>query len=125
MSNTVDNRGVELGFDNKQFESGVKQSTASLDTLKKSLDLDAQAKSLQNLSNAGKSFSMGPIAEGVQGLADRFSTLGIIGMTVIQNLTNKAIELGNKLWQSITAPAKQGFGEYETQMNAIQTILAN
>ena len=125
MSNTVDNRAVNLGFDNKQFESGVKQSVSSLDALKKGLDLTEQAKSLQNLANAGKSFNIGPIADGVQNISNRFSALGIVGMTVIQNLTNAAIELGKKMWQSITAPAKQGFSEYETQMNAIQTILAN
>lgn len=125
MSNTVDNRAVQLGFDNKQFESGVKESTNSLDKLKKSLDLEGQAKSLQNFSNAGKSFNVTGIADGVQNLSNRFSTFGIIGMTVLQNLTNSAIQFGKKLWQSITAPAKMGFSEYETQMNAIQTIMAN
>ncbi len=125
MSNTVDNRAVHLGFENQQFETGVKTSVDSLDKLKKSLDLTEQAKSLQNLSNTGKSFNLSGISEGVQNVSNRFSALGIIGMTVLQNLTNSAIEFGKKLWTSLTAPAKQGFSEYEVQMNSIQTILAN
>lgn len=125
MSNTIDNRAVQLGFDNKQFESGVQTSLTSLDKLKKGLDLNEQAKSLQNLSNAGKSFTLGNISEGVQNLSNRFSAFGIIGMTVLQNLTNAAIQFGQKLWTSLVAPAKQGFTEYEVQMNAIQTIMAN
>lgn len=125
MSNTVDNRAVHLGFDNKQFEEGTKQSTASLNALKKSLDLTEQTKGLQNFSDAAKSMQLSGIADGVQKISDRFSMFGIIGMTVLQNLTNKAIEFGQKLWQNIIGPAKQGFAEYEVQMNAIQTIMAN
>jgi len=125
MSNTVDNRAVHLGFENQQFESGVKTSVASLDKLKKSLDLTEQAKSLQNLSNAGKTVNLGGIADGVQNLSNRFSAFGIIGMTILQNLTNSAIQFGHKLWNALVTPAKQGFSEYEIQMNAIQTIMAN
>ena len=125
MSNTVDNRAINLGFDNKQFESGVKQSTDSLDKLKKGLDLSEQAKGLHNLASAGRAFNIGPIAEGVQNISSKFSVLGVIGFTVLQNLTNAVVELGNKMWKSISQPAKQGFSEYETQMNAIQTIMAN
>ena len=125
MSNTIDNRAVNLGFDNKQFESGVKTSISSLDALKKGLDLNEQAKSLQKLGEAGKSFNLSHIADGVQNISNRFSAFGIIGMTILQNLTNAAIEFGKKIFTALVAPAKQGFSEYETQMNAIQTILAN
>jgi len=125
MSNTIDNRAINLGFDNKQFETGVKQSTDSLDKLKKGLDLTEQARSLQNLAAAGRAFNIGPIAEGVQNISSKFSALGVIGITVLQNLTNAVMDLGKKMWTSITAPAKKGFSEYETQMNAIQTIMAN
>lgn len=125
MSNTVDNRLVEMGFDNKQFESGVKTSTDSLNGLKKALNLDESAKSLTNLSNVSRSFSLAGISEGVQNISSKFSALGVIGLTVIQNLTNAAINFGKKLVSSITAPMKTGLAEFETQINAIQTVLAN
>lgn len=125
MSNTVDNRVVELGFDNKQFESGVKQSTSTLDSLKKSLNLDEASKSLLNLNAAGKKFNIGNISEGVQNVSNRFSTLGIIGMTVIQNLTTAALNYGKKIADNLLRPMKSGLQEYETQMNAVQTIMAN
>lgn len=124
MSTTIDNRAVHLGFENQQFESGVKTSVDSLDKLKKSLDLTEQAKGLQNLSNSSKSFNLGGISEGVQNVSNRFSTFGIIGMTVLQNLTNKAIELGQKMLRAITVPVKMGFSEYELKMGSIQTIMA-
>ena len=55
---SVDERIVEMRFDNAQFEKGVRQSTESLDKLKKNLRLEDAAKGLQNLERAGKSFSI-------------------------------------------------------------------
>lgn len=123
---SVDNRIVNMQFNNGQFEGGVHTSIKSLEELKKSLNLDAQARSLENLNNAGKNFNLSTIADGVQKLADRFSTMGIIGMTVISNLTTAAMRLGNRLADAIVMqPIKQGFSEYELKMNSIQTILTN
>lgn len=126
MSSTVDNRVVEAQFNNKQFEENVKTTIKSLDNLKKGLNLSDSAKSLNTLANAGRTFSLAGIADGVSVISDRFSALGIIGMTVLQNLTTAAMNLGRQMLNTIVlGPLRQGFAEYETQMNAIQTILAN
>jgi tape measure domain-containing protein len=125
MSSTVDNRVVEMGFNNQQFEKGVKTSTESLEGLKKSLDLTESAKGINALNAAGKNVKLGNIADGVKSVSSRFSALGIIGMTVLMNLANSAVEYGKKIVQGMVQPLKEGFAEYETQMNAIQTVLAN
>ena len=44
MSNSIDNRVVKMGFDNKQFESGARTSIDTLEKLKKSLNLDGAGK---------------------------------------------------------------------------------
>jgi len=125
MSSTVDNRVVDMGFNNQQFEKGVKQSTKSLDGLKKSLDLSESAKGLNALNAAGKNVKLDNIADGVKSVSNRFSALGILGMTVLMNLANAAVQYGKKIVQGMVKPLKDGFAEYETQMNAIQTVLAN
>lgn len=125
MSSTVDNRVVEMGFNNQQFEKGVKTSTDSLNGLKKSLDLSEAAKGINALDAAGKNVKLGHIAEGVESVRSRFSALGIVGMAVLMNLANSAVEYGKKIVRGMVEPLKQGFSEYETQMNAIQTVLAN
>ena len=126
MSPTVDKRLVELGFDNKQFESGVQDSVKTLDTLKKGLNLDAAAGSLSRLSTAGNSFSLGGIGDTIGAVTSNFSVLGVVGFTVLQNITNSAIQAGTALWNGLMVdPIKMGLSEYETQMGAIQTILAN
>ena len=123
---SIDERVVEMQFRNDQFEQGVKKSLISLENLKKGLNLDKSAKSLSTLENTAKNFSMGNLASNVANISDRFSTMGIIGMTALQNITNSAIATGKTLISALTIdPVKSGFQEYETQINAVQTILAN
>lgn len=96
MSAQIDERVVEMRFDNKQFESGAKETMNTLDRLKASLDLEKSAKSFENLDKAAQNISLDGIAAGVEALQKRFSTLGIIGMQVIENLTNSLMNFVNK-----------------------------
>jgi len=123
---SVDERIVQMRFDNKQFESGVQTTIKSLDNLKNGLNLDASTKKLENLDRAGKAFSLEGISAGIDSLNSKFSALGIVGVTALMNITNSAINNGKKIIASLTiVPIKTGFEEYETKMNAIQTILTN
>ena len=123
---SVDNRIVEMQFDNKQFESGVQTSVKSLENLKKGLDLSASAKGLSDLDRVGKSFSLAGIAQGVDTIASKFTTLGIMGVTALQNITNSVLNTGKKILSALTVdPIKTGLKEYETKLNAITTILTN
>lgn len=124
--NTIDQRIVEMRFDNKQFEGGIQTSLKSLDNLKKGLNLDESAKSLSNLDRVGRSFSLASIAEGVDNISKKFTALGIIGMTVLANITNSALNTGRRMISALTIdPIRTGLNEYETKINAIQTILTN
>jgi tape measure domain-containing protein len=115
-----------MRFDNKQFESGIQTSIKSLDDLKKGLNLDDAAQSLTNLDRAGRRFSLAGIADGIDAIRAKFSALNVIGITALANITNSAINAGRRLVSSFTIdPIKMGFSEYETKMNAIQTILTN
>ena len=122
----IDERIVEMRFNNSQFEDGVQTSIKSVDNLKKSLQLEESAKSLSNLERVGRNFSLEGISRGVESLVNKFSTLGIIGITTLQNITNSAINAGKRLISSLTIdPIKTGLNEYETKIGAIQTILTN
>ena len=126
---SIDERIVEMQFKNQQFESGVSTTMNTLDKLKQKLqfkntdgNIDQLAKSFQNFGGS----TLSTVASSVQALANRFSTFGIIGMTAIQNITNAAMGMGKQLLEAVSFNAiKDGFNEYETQMNAIQTILSN
>lgn len=125
MSST-DERVVHLRFDNAQFEKGVKTSLSSIQKLKNGLNFKGAADNMKNLQKQVNSFSLAGIASGVESVKQRFDTLGIVGMTVIQNITNAAINAGMQITKSLTIqPILDGFSEYETQINSVQTILAN
>lgn len=126
MGTTVDNRVVEMQFDNKQFESGVHTTLDSLKKLREGLKLGNAAKGFDELDRASKKVSFNPLINSADIVAKRLSTLGIIGMTALQNITNTAMTAGKRIASAFTIdPVKSGFQEYETQINAVQTILAN
>ena len=126
MSNNIDKRIVEMQFDNKQFEKGIQTSIKSLDQLKSNLKLDQAAKSLASLEKAGRSFSLASMNESITAISNRFSAMGIVGMTVLQNITNAAYNCGKRMMNALMIdPLRMGFTEYETQIGSVQTILAN
>ena len=102
MSKTVDERVVEMRFDNKQFEANVATSMSTLDKLKNSLKLGDASKGLENINKATKEVSFDSIASGVEALQKRFSTLGIVGMRVIENITDSMMNLASKASSFIT-----------------------
>lgn len=92
MSKSVEERIVEMRFDNQQFERGVQTTMGTLGKLKESLKLDGAAKGLENVDKAAKGISLDGIAAGVEALQKRFSTFGIIGMRVIENMTDSLMK---------------------------------
>lgn len=88
MSNTIDEKVVEMKFDNKNFETNVKTTMTSLDRLKEKLQLRGSEKSFQAIDSAAKSVSFDGLISNVEYLRKRFSVMGIAGMQVVQNLTN-------------------------------------
>ena len=126
MSKTIDQRVVEMRFDNKDFESNVKTSMSTLDKLKQRLNLTGASKGLENIKAAAKKCDLSPLGNAVQTVQAKFSALEVVGVTALANLTNSAVNAGKRIVSALTIdPVMSGFQEYETQINAIQTILAN
>lgn len=126
MSTTIDERVVEMRFDNKQFESNVQTSLSTLDRLKKSLNLSGAAKCFDEIDSASKKVNMNGLANAVESVRLKFSALEVMAVTALANITNSALNAGKRIVSALTIdPIKTGFQEYETQIGAVQTILAN
>jgi tape measure domain-containing protein len=126
MSRTIDERVVEMRFDNKQFEQNVQTSISSIEKLEKSLNLKGVSKGLEDVNVAAKNCNMTPLSNAVETVKMRFSALEVMAMTALSNITNSALNAGKNIVSALTIdPIKTGFQEYETQINAVQTILAN
>lgn len=126
MSRTIDERVVEMRFDNKQFEAGVQTSLSTLDKLKKGLDLDGASKGFEQLSAAAKSCDMSMLGRSVETVQQKFSAFEVVAMTALSNIATSAVNAGRRLLSSLTIePISTGFNEYELKMGSIQTIMAS
>ena len=126
MSTTIDERVVEMRFDNKHFENNVQTSLGTLDKLKKSLNLSGASKGLENVGAAAKNVNMSGLGSAVETVQAKFSALQVMGVTALSNITNSAVNAGKRIVSALTVdPVKAGFSEYETKINAIQTIMSN
>ena len=108
MSKQIDEKVVSMEFDNKRFEENVKTSMNTIDKLKKSLNFDSAAKGFESINEASKNVQFDSIASGVESLQNRFSTFGIVGMRVIENITDSVIRLSKKTMSFITEGIIQG-----------------
>lgn len=126
MSETIDSKVVELRFDNKDFEANTRITMSTLDKLKEKLHFPGASKGLEEIGDTAKRVDFSGMSSGVETVQAKLSAMQVVGITALQNITNAAMTAGKQLTDAITIdPVKDGFAEYETQMNAVQTILAN
>lgn len=126
---SIDKRIVQMQFDNQGFEKGVNSTMKSLENLNESLKMKNATNGLSEVQsgiNKLTSLGMGALSQGVDSVTTKFNAMSIIAATALMNITNSAINIGKKVANALTIePITTGFSEYETKMNAIQTILTN
>ena len=126
MSTTIDQRVVEMQFDNSRFERNVATTMSTLEKFKQRLNLTGATKGLEDVSAAAENVKMSSLGNAIETVHSKFSALEIMGITALANITNSAVNAGKRIVSALTIdPIKTGFSEYETQINAVQTILAN
>lgn len=104
----VDERVVEIKFNNADFERRCKDTTTSLEELKKSLNLDASAQSLSNLQNTSDKFNLDNMTNSLNEASNGFKALDAVAFTVLFNITNMALTYGKKIGAAILTPLIEG-----------------
>ena len=126
MSRTIDERVVSMQFDNKQFETNVRTSMSTLDKLKKSLNLTGAAKGLDGINAAAKSCNLSSLANSIDTVKLKFSAMQVFAISALHDIYNTAKYYSKRIVSAVTIqPPKDGFAEYENQINSVQTIMAN
>nr|WP_296955342.1 tape measure protein [uncultured Mediterraneibacter sp.] len=126
MSNVVDERVVEMRFDNAQFEKNVSTSMSTIQKLKQSLNFSGASKGLETISASANKVNFSGMLNGIETVNTRFSYLQATIQHQINNIVDSCVRAGHNIVAALTInPVKDGMAEYETQMNAVQTILAN
>lgn len=126
MSREVDERVVEMRFNNALFESKVQQTMRSLTALNEKLMFKGAEKGFEKVSDASEKVKFNALLNALDNLSQKFSAVEVIGVTALMHITNQAVDAGERLVKALSLdPIISGFQEYETQINAVQTILAN
>lgn len=108
MSTNVEERVVKMTFDNAQFEKGAKETMSTLERLKASLSFKGVSEGFKEIQNAANKTDLSGMSVAVEGLKDKFSVLDVVGFTVIQNLTNAAMNAAKKMLHYFATPLTTG-----------------
>lgn len=125
MSSSIDQRIVEMQFDNAQFEKGISTSLKSIDNLEKGLKLDGASKGLESVSKAANSMDFSGLQGGIYAVQQKFSALEVIGITALQRITNAAISTGESLIKSLSIDQiSAGFAKFGSKTSSVATLVA-
>jgi tape measure domain-containing protein len=108
MPNSVDNRVVEMQFDNAKFEKNINQSIKSLKDLDKALQMEDAAKGFNKIEKAANDLDLSKLDKTLDTINYRFSTLGIAGASAINELTKSVINFGKKFYDNTIGQIKNG-----------------
>ena len=125
MSTTIDERVVEMRFDNSNFERNTKETMSTLEKLKQKLNLTGASKGLENINASANKVNMSGMSNAIENVHSKFSALEVMGITALANITNSAVNAGKRMIKALTIdPVMDGWQEYELTLNAIQTTMA-
>lgn len=124
MSQEVDQRVVEMRFDNAKFEKNVQQSINSLNALNESLKFEGAEKGFAEVEKASEKVDFDRMTTALETLTRKFSALEVIGMTALVKITDKAIDTGTKLAKSLSIDqVLSGWNKYAQKTASVQTIM--
>lgn len=122
----IEERVTKLVFDTASFGPKIQAVLNQLAQLKESLKLDGAQKGLQEVNDTANKFSLDAMKNQVSGVMGHFSALQVAAISALNNIVSRAVDAGLQIVKSLTLdPVISGFREYETNLNSIQTILAN
>ena len=124
MSREVDQRVVEMQFNNADFEKNTKKTIGLIDKLMEKLQFKGAEKGFEKLDAAAEKVDFDTMSRSLDGLQSKFSALDIIATTALVNITNKAVNAGEKLVKSLSVDQiASGWDKYTEKTSNVQTIM--
>lgn len=124
MSQEVDERVVEMRFDNAQFEKNVHRTMQSLEKLNDSLRLDGAEKGFEKISDASAKVDFDEMQGALDDLSGKFSAVEVMGVAALSHITRQAIDTGERLVKSLSLDqVTSGWNKYAQKTASVQTIM--
>lgn len=124
MSQEVDERVVEMRFDNAQFEKNVHQTMQSLEQLNDSLRLDGAEKGFEKIGDASAKVDFDEMQGALDNLSGKFSAVEVMGVAALSHITRQAVDTGERLVKSLSLDqVTSGWNKYAQKTASVQTIM--
>lgn len=124
MSREVDERVVEMRFNNAQFESKVQQTMKTLTAFDKKLKLDGAEKGLEKISGVAEKMNFTKLENAIENLGSKFSAMEVIGVSALARITSQAVDAGERLVKSLSIDqVTSGWNKYAQKTASVQTIM--
>ena len=124
MSNTVDNRVVQLEMENGSFEKNANQSIKTLNKLDNALEFKNGKRSFSEVEEAAAKCGFKPMLSAADSVITKFSAIEVAGIAALANLTNKAVNAGVRIAKSLSIDQiTTGFSKYEQKTANVQTLI--
>ena len=123
----MDQRGVEVHFDNKKIDQGVRTTMSTLDKLKEALRFKGASDGIDKVGASAKALSFSGAEKAVESLKLKFSALEVAAVAAIGKATSVGLNMAKSFMGefSVIGNMRSGFEEYELKLNSIQTIMSN
>lgn len=122
-------KGAEEGFNNIETAANKVHLTGAsnaADTLARKLQFPGAETGFSEIERASGKVHFAGISNALSSIEAHFSTLTVVATSALATITSKATSAGFSLVKSLSiGPIIDGFQEYATNLNSIQTILAN
>lgn len=123
---SVDENVVKLSMDDADLDKGTKRAINDLDALKKALEFKDAERGFEAVTQAAARVDMNPLSNGIANVSNQFNLLNTIATSAIFNVTNKAIDAGERLVKSLSVDQiSAGWGKFADKTSAVQTIMAS
>ena len=124
MSQEIDQRVVEMRFDNAQFERNSRDTMRTLDKLKEKLSFKGAAKGLEQVQAASENMDFSGMEKGLDTVQAKFSALDVVAFTALQRITDKVISTGEQMVKSLsTDNITRGWDKYTEKTGNVKTIM--
>lgn len=128
MSNEVDERIVQMEFDNAKFEKNVEQSMNTLDKLKEKLQFKNASMGLTKLERQMNDVSFDGMSASINGVSRQWTIFDSVVDQTMRNVTNKITSVVNKLATGLGNSftyMSEGWEKYNNSIAAVQKLMGS
>lgn len=124
MSTEIDQRVVQMRFDNSDFDKNVNQTISALDKLKAKLTFKESAEALEKYQKTADNVNFDTLSKSADKLEVALSTKVIAKLELISNIVNRVTNAGIEMVKSLSIDqVTSGFGKYEQKLANTQGII--